>query len=229
MKRVAILQSSYIPWAGYFDLIASVDEFVFYDDVQYTSRDWRNRNRIKTPQGVLWLTIPVGDSIHRRICDVAIRDPGCGNAHWQRLRANYTRARCFDEVAPWLLPLYCEAQWSSLSAVNERLVRSICSQLGVSTRFSRSTDYLLEEGRSERLVSICQQAGASTYVSGPSARAYLDVPAFERANIEVSWFEYPAYPEYPQLWGAFVSQLSILDLLFNCGTQARRYMRLGAA
>lgn len=228
MKRVAILQSSYIPWRGYFDLIASVDEFVFYDDAQYTRQDWRNRNRVKTPQGNLWLTIPVGDSIRRRIRDVVIEDPRCAEAHWQRLRANYARARCFEQVAEWLQPLYCDRPWHLLSEVNERFVGSICSHLGVSTRLSRSSDFELAEGRTERLVSICRQAGASTYVSGPSARAYLDEAAFERADIAVSWFEYPAYPEYPQLWGSYVDNLSILDLLFNCGSQAPRYMRLGA-
>ena len=225
MKRVAILQSNYIPWRGYFDLVASVDELVFYDDVQYTTRDWRNRNRIKTPQGPLWLTIPVGNSVHRKIRDVGITNPQAGQAHWQRLHANYARAACYDEVAGWLQALYCEEEWTSLSAVNERFVRAICDRLGIATRLSRSSDYTLEDGRTERLVSICEQAGGSTYVSGPSARAYLDIAAFERARIDVSWFEYPAYPEHPQLWGDFVDNLSILDLLFNCGSQAPRYMK----
>ena len=226
MKRVAILQSSYIPWRGYFDLVASVDEFVFYDDAQYTKQDWRNRNRIKTPQGILWLTVPVGNSVHRKIRDVAIADPRAGQAHWQRLHANYGRAACYGEVAKWLQALYCEEEWTSLSAVNERFVRAICNRLGIATRLSRSSDYTLEAGRTERLVSICRQAGGSTYVSGPSARAYLDIAAFERADIDVSWFEYPIYPEHPQLWGAFVNNLSILDLLFNCGGKAPRYMNL---
>ena len=225
MKRVAILQSSYIPWRGYFDLVASVDEFVFYDDAQYTTRDWRNRNRIKTPQGALWLTIPVGNSVHRKIRDVAITDPRAGQAHWQRLHANYGRAACYGEVAEWLQALYCEHEWSSLSAINERFVHAICNQLGITTCLSRSSDYMLVPGRTERLVSICKQAGASTYLSGPSARAYLDVAAFDRAHIDVSWFEYPIYPEHPQLWGTFVDKLSILDLLFNCGSRAPRYMK----
>ena len=225
MKRVAVLQSSYIPWRGYFDLVASVDEFVFYDDVQYTKQDWRNRNRIKTPQGPLWLTIPVGSDVHRKIRQVEIADPSAGQAHWQRLRANYSRAACFSEVAGWLQALYCDQEWTSLSAVNERFVQAICNQLGIGTRLSRSSDYTLEPGRTERLVSICKQAGATTYVSGPSARAYLDVAAFEQSHIDVSWFEYPTYPEHPQLWGAYADKLSILDLLFNCGSQAPRYMK----
>lgn len=228
MTRVAILQSNYIPWRGYFDLVASVDEFVFYDDAQYTRGDWRNRNRIKTPQGVLWLTIPVGSSVRRQIRSVGVTDPRAGQAHWERLRANYGRASCYREVAEWLQPLYCDEEWTSLSAVNERFVRAICHRLGITTRLSRSSDYTLEAGRTERLVSICAQAGASEYVSGPSARAYLDIAAFERARIGVSWFEYSNYPEYPQLWGDFVDSLSILDLLFNCGAEAPRYMKLGA-
>ena len=224
MKRVAILQSSYLPWRGYFDLMSSVDEFVLYDDVQYTKGDWRNRNRIKTPQGLLWLTVPVGDSIDRQMRDVTVRDPGCGAAHWKKLHANYGRARCFDEASAWLRPLFCDDEWHSLSEVNERLLRAVCGRLGITTSVSRSSDYRLEGDRNQRLVSICAQAGASVYVSGPRARAYLDVAAFERSDIEVSWFDYPAYPAYRQLWGPFVDDLSIVDLLFNCGHESPRYL-----
>lgn len=225
MKRVAILQSNYIPWKGYFDLIAAVDEFIFYDDVQYTKGDWRNRNRIKTPHGPQWLTIPVGDSLARRIRDVAIADPACGRAHWKRLALNYGRAPHFASVARWLEPHYVDAPWTSLSPVNHRLVGAICGALGIATVRSASWDYVLEGDRNARLVSLCTQAEADVYVSGPSARGYLDVEAFDRAGIAVEWFAYDGYPEYPQLWGPFVHDVSIVDLLFQCGEQAPCFMR----
>lgn len=229
MKRVAILQSNYIPWKGYFDLIASVDEFIFYDDAQYTKNDWRNRNRIKTPQGPQWLSIPVGGSIHRPIRAVEILEPACGATHWQRLLANYARARCFDTVSAWLEPLYRDTPWTHLSTVNRSLVTAICRFLGIGTRLTDSSSYTLAGDRNERLVSLCVQAGADRYVSGPAARSYLDVAAFARQSIEVDWFDYGCYPAYPQLWGPFVHEVSIVDLLFNCGADAPRFMRSALA
>lgn len=225
-RRIAVSQSNYIPWRGYFDLIASVDEFVFYDDVQYTTRDWRNRNRIKTPEGARWLTVPVGADRNRKICDVGVLDPGCGRKHWTVLTANYARARAFDEVASWLHPLYAEA-WTSLSALNQRLVAAICSRLGIGTRLSRSSDFQATGDRSGRLLALCRELGARTYVSGPSAAAYLDVDLFRRAGVEVAWMGYDGYGGYPQLWGGFEPQVSILDLLFNCGGDAPRHMKFG--
>ncbi len=229
MKRIAILQSNYIPWKGYFDLIASVDAFLFYDEVQYTKNDWRNRNRIKTPQGPQWLTIPVGDAIHRRIDAVAIPDAGCGDAHWKRLASNYARAANFRDVADWLEPLYAARPWTHLSTVNRMLVAAICRFLDIGTALGDTTDYAATGDRNDRLLSICRAAGADVYVSGPAARAYLDVDAFVRAGIAVEWMDYRGYPEYRQLWGPFVHELSIVDLLFNRGVDARSAMKFGAA
>lgn len=227
-RRVAVSQSNYVPWRGYFDLIASVDEFVFYDDVQYTKGDWRNRNRIKTPQGVQWLTIPVGTDLRRRICDVSIPDSSCGDKHWAVLTANYARARGFEETAAWLRPFYAEP-WTSLSVLNRRLIAEMCTFLGIGTKLSQSWDYRAEGDRNGRLLALCRELEADTYVSGPSAAAYLDVEAFRRAGIEVIWMNYDGYPDYPQLWGGFDPHVSILDLLFNCGPDSRRFLKLGAS
>lgn len=228
MKRIAIVQSNYIPWKGYFDLIGAVDEFVFYDDVQYTRADWRNRNRIKTPQGTQWLSVPVGESVHRLIQDVAIHDPACGRVHWKRLHASYARAPHFSAVAQWLEPLYCDAGWTRLSDVNRRLIEAVSRYLGIATRFRASSDYAVSGDRSERLASLCRQAGATSYLSGPSARSYLDEAVFRRAGIDVCWFGYEGYPVYPQQWGPFVHEVSVLDLLFNCGPESARFMKLSA-
>ncbi|WP_375428221.1 WbqC family protein [uncultured Sphingomonas sp.] len=225
-RRLAISQSNFIPWRGYFDLIASVDEFIFYDDVQYTKGDWRNRNKIKTPQGTRWLTIPVGADLRRRICDVSISDPQCGSKHWTVLTANYARAEWFEEMAAWLRPFFVEP-WTSLSALNRRLTAAVCMFLGIDTKLSMSADYRAQGDRTGRLVALCEEAGASTYVSGPSAAAYLDVEAFRRRDVEVVWMDYDGYPDHPQLWGPFDPRVSILDLLFNCGPNSRRFMKLG--
>jgi hypothetical protein len=224
-KRAAIVQSNYIPWKGFFDLIAAVDEFVLYDDAQFTKNDWRNRNQIKTPQGPQWLTVPVGQNINRRIRDVALTDHGWQAKHWKTLETNYRRARCFDTVAERLAPIYLDRQHDHLSSLNRELIEAICEFLGIYTKLSNSWDYCLVEGKTQRLVSLCQQMGATEYVSGPSAKAYIDQNAFEEQGIKIIWFEYSGYPEYSQLWGGFVHSVSILDLLFNCGKDAPEYMK----
>jgi hypothetical protein len=227
-RRVAILQSNYIPWKGYFDLIASVDEFILYDDVQFTKNDWRNRNVIKTPAGLQWLSIPAGQDISRRIRDVGIADARWRRTHWKTLQANYARAACFAEAAAVLEPLYDRAE-TQLSAINRAFLEGICGFLGIGTKIAYSWDYALEGDRNERLVSLCRQTGATTYVSGPAARAYLQPELFARAGVAVEWFDYVGYEPYPQLWGEFAHGVSIVDLLFNCGAQAPRYMKMGAA
>lgn len=225
--RLAIVQSNYIPWKGYFDLMGSVDEFVLYDDAQFTKNDWRNRNVIKTPNGPLWLSIPVGPDINRRIRDVVVNDDRWRTQHWKSLRGSYARAAYFAPISAMLEPLYCESSERNLSAINQSFIEAIGTYLGIRTRIRRSWDYRLEGDRNERLVSLCKQAGASVYVSGPAARSYLDESLFEQAGIAVQWFDYVGYPEYPQLWGAFSHSVSIVDLLFNCGPDSPAYMKLG--
>ncbi|MEN5166225.1 WbqC family protein [Achromobacter kerstersii] len=225
MKTVAILQSNYIPWKGYFDLIAAVDEFVIYDDVQFTKNDWRNRNRIKTPQGVQWLSIPVGADIQRRVCEVELPAGRWADKHWRTLVANYGRAAYFDDVARWLKPLYLERDFLRLSELNVVLIKAICEYLGIRTVISDSSQYDYVPGKTERLVNLCQQTGAMRYLSGPAAKAYLDETAFAAAGIAVDWFDYAGYSAYPQLWGEFEHSVTILDLLFCCGPSASQYMR----
>jgi hypothetical protein len=224
MKRVAIVQSNYLPWKGYFDLIASVDEFVLFDDMQYTRRDWRNRNCIKTPAGLQWLTVPVQvkGRFEQPIRDTRIDGSAWVDSHCKALAHNYRRAPAFEYTAAWLEPLL-RRRWTHLSVLNRALIEAVCARLGIRTRLSNSWDYELQGERSERLASICAQAGAGVYVSGPSARNYLELVAFERHGVAVEWFDYGHYPQYPQLWGAFEHGVSILDLLFNCGDEAPRF------
>lgn len=223
-KRIAILQSNYIPWKGYFDLIAAVDEFVLYDDMQFTKNDWRNRNKIKTPQGLQWLTVPVGTDISRRIRDVTLDDRWQAK-HWKSLEANYRRSAHFQEIATWLSPMYLAETFTHLSQLNRRFIEAICGYLGIKTNITNSWDYEMGEGKTERLVRLCRQAGASEYVSGPAAKAYIQAGAFEAAGIKLTWFDYAGYPEYPQLWGPFEHGVTALDLLFNCGPESSHYLR----
>lgn len=224
-KKIAILQSNYIPWKGYFDMIAAVDEFIIYDDVQFTKNDWRNRNKIKAQNGLQWLSIPVGQDISRLIREVGLKDKRWQAKHWATICHSYKRSSHFDAIASKLEPLYLQREYTHLSQVNRVLIEFVCDQLGIKTKISDSRDYLLIGGQTERLVNLCKQAGAAEYISGPSARNYLDEALFVERGINLTWFDYFGYPEYPQLWGEFTHGVTILDLLFNCGKDAHRYMR----
>lgn len=227
MKKVAILQSNYIPWKGYFDLIAAVDEFIIYDDVQFTRRDWRNRNVIKTPQGTQWLTVPVQvkGKYYQKIKDTLIDTTSWSSEHWKTLTQNYKRAPYFQEIANWLEPLYLAQSYTHLSHLNLRFIEAICGYLGMKTTIKLSEEYTLVEGKTDRLLNLCLQAGATEYISGPAAKDYIEENLFLEQNIQLTWFDYTGYPEYPQLWGDFVHQVSIIDVLFNCGRKTANYMR----
>lgn len=227
MKKVAIVQSNYIPWKGYFDMIAAVDEFILYDDMQYTRRDWRNRNQIKTPQGVQWLTVPVlvKGKYHQKIKETELDGSDWAAAHWRALVQNYRRAPHFDAIAAWLEPLYLGESDTHLSPMNRRFIEAVCRYLGIATAITNSWDYHLIDGKTERLADLCAQAGGTEYISGPAAGDYVDARVFAERGIKLTWFDYAGYPEYPQLWGEFTHGVTILDLLFNCGEEARRYMR----
>ncbi|MDM0122300.1 WbqC family protein [Variovorax arabinosiphilus] len=228
MKKIAIVQSNYIPWKGYFDLIALVDEFVLFDDMQYTRRDWRNRNQIKTPQGVQWLTVPVlvKGKYTQKINETEIDGTDWAALHWRAFEQNYRRAPHFEEIAGWLAPIYQSTSTPShLSTLNRRLLEAVCAYLGIETRITSSSDYALSDGKTERLADLCVQAGADEYISGPAARDYVDAAVFADRGVTLRWFDYAGYPEYPQLWGDFIHGVTVLDLLFNCGKRAPEFMR----
>lgn len=227
MKKIAILQSNYIPWKGYFDLIAAVDEFILYDDMQYTRRDWRNRNKIKTPHGTKWLTVPVKvkGKYHQAIREVEIEGSKWALVHWKTLEQNYSRAPYFKDIAAIFEPLYLKKKYTYLSAFNRELIEAVCDYMGITTKISNSWDYHLIGGKTERLVDLCIQAGGTEYISGPSAKNYIEEQFFIESGIKLSWFEYNSYPEYTQLWGEFVHGVSIIDLLSNVGKSAPKYMQ----
>lgn len=222
--RIGAIQSSYIPWRGYFDFIASVDTFVVYDDVQYSKGSWRNRNRVKTAQGTRWITVPVRVSLGQPIDAVEIGDPGAAwqDAHRRQLEAALGEAPHFaDALALWRGA--ADAGERYLSRLNVRLIRAVNEYLGIGTPIVQARDLDLRGSRTERLLSMLQRLGASEYLSGPSASAYLDVGLLNRNGIRVIYKSYD-YPPYPQLWGGFDGAVSVLDLVANTGTAARDFL-----
>lgn len=227
-KRIAIVQSSYLPWKGYFDLIRSVDEFVLYDDMQFTRRDWRSRNRIKTANGLHWLSVPVDvkGKFEQKIRETQVADADWPTKHWQTLRHAYGKAPFFRQYHQQLeSALSSLVEERMLSRVNHRLIVLVCEFLGIATPITWSMSYPQREGKSERLLSICEAAGATHYLSGPAARDYMDIDLFERNGVSVSFADYASYPEYPQMHGPFEHAVSALDLLFNVGPDALTYMK----
>jgi hypothetical protein len=227
MKKVAIVQSNYIPWKGYFDLIDTVDEFILFDDMQFTKRDWRNRNKIKSSQGLLWLTVPVltKGRYLQQIRETELNGQEWKSDHLKSLITNYRKAAHFEEVIALISPLYEHKDYRYLSDLNRAFLETICQYLKIETVISNSWDYPSSYGKSERLVNICVSAGASEYVSGPSAKNYLDERIFDESGVDVSWFNYDGYKEYRQLWEGFNHDVSILDLLFNLGKDAREFVK----
>lgn len=230
-KRVAIVQSNYIPWKGYFDLIDSVDEFILLDTVQFTRRDWRNRNTIKTAQGLKWLTIPVVSKgkYHQRICDTQIADSDWAQRHWQVIRSVYRSAPCFNVVGPAIEELYRTAPARFLSEVNRHFLDGLCRLLSITTALQNACDFPASDEKSERLVDLCLQTRATEYVSGPAARDYLETNLFTDRGVSVSWFQYDGYVEYPQQHPPFVHHVSVLDLLFQTGDSASCYIQRDGA
>jgi hypothetical protein len=226
-KRVAAIQSNYVPWKGYFDAINVVDEFILLDEVQFTRRDWRNRNKIKTDAGTRWLTIPVQvkGKYHQRIDETLIAEPDWGSRHWDTLRQAYGRTAHFDALQERIAPLYLEASHERLSDVNRDFIEVIAAWLGITTQISWSTDYETTGERGDRILDLCRAAGADEYVSGPAARAYLDEAAFAEAGVRVLWMDYSGYPEYEQPAPPFEHGVTILDLLCATGDDAPAYMK----
>ncbi|MCX6641476.1 MAG: WbqC family protein [bacterium] len=226
-KKLAIVQSFYIPWKGYFDRINLADEVILYDDMQYVKRFWINRNRIKTAGGVIWLTVPVSvkGRFTQAIKDTQISDPAWTMRHWETIERSYGRAAHFQDFRELFKQLFLEYEDLTISKINFRFIAAICDLLGIKTQFSWSMDYPLVQGKTDRLVDLCLKRGAGIYISGPTAKEYLREELFKEAGIEVQYMDYSDYPEYDQLYPPFVHEVSILDLLFNTGMKAGKYLK----
>lgn len=229
--RISIIQSCYIPWKGFFDLIGQCDEYVIFDRMQFVKRHWHNRNQIKTANGLEWLTIPVVTKgrFDQAIEEVVIEKPWA-EKHWRALEFAYRRAPFFESLAPLVRSWYELADKEMrLTKVNEIFTREIAGLLRLRTRIVRDTAYPAEGAKTERLLAIAAAASADRYLSGPSARSYLDEPLLATAGITTEWMSYEEYPEYPQLHGQFEHAVSVLDVLFNTGPEAPRFVCLKSA
>ena len=227
MKKVAILQSNYIPWKGYFDLINMVDEFILYDDMQYTRRDWRNRNKIKTPNGLLWLTIPVEakGKYFQKINETKISEKDWAKKHWQTIKSNYAKTKYFKDYKDIFEALYLNCEEEYLSQINYKFIVAINEILGISTKIRWSSEFNLVEGQTEKLLGICKDCNADVYISGPAAKDYFDEVLAKKENIKVEWMDYSGYEDYEQLHPPFEHGVSILDLIFNEGKGATKFMK----
>ena len=228
MKKIAIIQSNYIPWRGYFEIMDMAHEFVFYDSVQYTKRDWRNRNKIKTPEGIKWLTIPVEvrGKYYQKIRDVKIADKNWGQNHWNKIVHSYRKARYFEDYKEFFEEEYLNSSEEYLSRINYKFIKIINKILNIKTKLTYDSEYDFKYlNKTERLVSICKALNASEYISGKAALNYIDESLFEKENIKISWMDYSGYTEYSQLYPPFEHKVSIIDLIFNEGPNAKKIFK----
>jgi len=226
--KCVILQPSYVPWRGYFHQIQKADVFVFFDDVQYDRRGWRNRNRVKSSSGTVWLTVPVhARGVQREgipIREIRIaHDRPWQRKHWATLAASYHRAPYFERYRALLEPLW-QGCAEHLADFTIETTKVLARELGIGgTRFLRSSELDVGGVKTDRLLALLLEIGARHYISGPSARAYLDEALLARHGIETEYMVYD-YPEYDQLHPPYDPQVSVLDLLFMKGPEAGRWI-----
>lgn len=227
MKRIVITQSNYIPWKGYFDSMRIADEFVLYDDMQFTRRDWRNRNKIKTAHGVQWLTIPVEvkGKYFQKINETKVSDQNWAEKHRNTIFLHYKNAPFFKDIKYFVEHLYSGVKSDNLSEINYWFLTEIAKWMEIYPHFTFSSDYILKEERTERLVSICKQLGGTDYFTGPAAKEYMNEVKFSESNINLHYFDYSGYQEYSQIYPPFTHEVSILDVLFNTGKDFNKYMK----
>ncbi len=195
--------------------------------MQYTKNDWRNRNKIKTHKGWQWLTIPVRvENLSQTIGETQIFDVNWTKKHKASLQTNYSKAKCFNEAKDFVFELYDQASKTKfLSEINYIFIKSICEYLQIDTKITFSTFYNLIDGKTERLVDLCLQTDASHYISGPSAKSYIDEELLIKKNIKLEWMKYSDYQEYDQLFPPFTHEVSVLDLIFNLGDRSKEYLK----
>jgi hypothetical protein len=220
--RVVILQPGYLPWSGYFDQMNRADIFVHATNLQHTRQDWRSRNRIKTRKGWQWITVPVKSKGHyyARINEIRINnDIPWATSHMNLLRENYTRTPFFKEYAPFFEDTYSR-RWKYLVDLDIHIINYLKDILGIKAKTADIADLSLGEvDRNTRIIRTCQKLGASTYLSGPAGQDYIKPDLFAEAGIDLE-FQHYVHPVYPQFHGEFLPNMSVIDLLFNCGPKS---------
>ena len=216
--KVVILQSNYIPWKGYFELMNDADIFCFYDEVQYTKNDWRNRNRIMDSNGSFWLTIPISKNAPKlKISEVKLYDSSWQEKHFNTIKHCYKKAPYLDEILELLYPFFIINKWENISVFNQSLIKAIFTYIGGNTIIQNSADYSLKEGKIDRLLDLITQLKGTTYISGPSAKNYIEgyEDLFEKNKIKLDYKKYGPYIQYNNCHNLFEHNISILDVLMN--------------
>ena len=222
--KIAIIQSNYLPWKGYFDIIHAVDKFVFLDDVQYTKQDWRNRNRIKTSGGIKWISVPVFGRTNQKICEIRIDySQDWQDLHKKMIQYSYGKSEYFHCYKDNIFEIF-SAKYGTLTELNIFCIKKISEILGISTEFVTSMELCTDGKKDDKLLQICDLLDADEYITGPAAKNYIIDSKFNKKNVKLTYFDYSDYPEYPQLWGEFDHYLSVIDLIFNCGEKAPYYI-----
>ncbi len=228
--KIAISQPTYLPWLGYFDLIDQVDRFVVLDSVQFEKQSWQQRNRIKTPTGLQWLTVPVvfRGRLAQKIQEVEIRESGFSGSHLRAIELNYRRAPFFEKYFGDLKAILADEASPRLADLNFRIIQWLMNCLEIRTPLVKSSEVHCEGKRSQLLVNLCAALGADSYLSPIGSAAYLlaELHLFEQGHIEVS-FQHYEHPRYRQQFGEFMPYASVLDLLFNEGERAGEIVRSG--
>ena len=225
--KVVILQPNYIPWIGYFEIIKSSDIFIFLDDVQYTKRDWRNRNFININNKKYLLTIPVNTKgkFHQKINEVKLANQKFKEKHLEIIRQNYKKTRYFDEFFYILNKTYNKYSEDYLSEFNINLIKVISNYLKIETKFMKSSDFKIELKSNEKLIELCKKVNCKIYLSGIKARNYLNEKKFIEANIKLKIVKYKQQKIYKNQINKFIPKLSIIDLIFNEGPNSINYLQ----
>jgi hypothetical protein len=224
VRTVGVIQPSYLPWRGFFDFIHEVDVFVFLDDVQYTVRDWRNRNRIKTGDGTVWLTVPVLGGRNQLICDAKIDNAQPWiRKHLQMIDRSYRRAAHFAEYFAALSAVYSHG-FELLSDLDVALTKVLCGCLGLEREFVLASTLACPGSKDEKLLALVERVGGDVYLAGPSAAAYLQPQLWRDAGVELRYKDYSGYPPYAQVSEPFEPSVSVLDTLFMLGNAAPDYI-----
>lgn len=222
--KVGMIQSNYIPWKGYFDFIDDVDLFIFYDDVQYTHRDWRNRNVIKTRDGLIWLTVPVKHDNSTLIQSAVIdNSQRWSDKHIKAISLAYGKTKYYGTYCDGLFEII-RKKHDTISELNIELIIWVMNKLNIKTLTRMSREFEIDGNKYERPLKILKQIGATSYLSGPAAKPYTDSAQYAEAGIELLYKSY-SYLEYDQQFPPFVHGVTILDLIFNCGCEERKYFK----
>ncbi len=231
--KAAVLQPTYLPWMGYFEMIDSADIYIVCDHVQFSKISWQQRNKIKTSNGVTWLTIPVQSSSQdARICDIKIsynrRDPL--ERHWKTISFVYKKAPYFNKYKSFFETIF-HKKYVLLRDLNVEIIKGICNILGIKKRIIFSSEMDLNDqdlGKTEKIINLCKRAGVTHLLEAKGGEAFIDLSLSQNEGVLITFQDFE-HPRYSQLWGEFIPYLSVIDLLFNEGDNSLSIIRNGKA